>query len=191
MSQGAWRLGVTRMRTAMGDTEAGSRETPGEAGPVRLSHREGSWEDTGGGEGHSLERVHAKGHVHARAVRQEGSKRRLLEQPEDQDLVPGGTGRAGPGEPGQHPHPERKKHTPRQMERHTWRHTEVKTQRRRQRQIQGDGDTERQRQTVTHTQAGKGRERQSGAGEGPGHHTHARTHTRQTEGRQASADVTA
>lgn len=62
---------------------------------MRMSHREGSSEDTGGGEEHSLERVHAKGHVHARAVRQEGSKGCLLKQPEDQDLIPGGTGRAG------------------------------------------------------------------------------------------------
>lgn len=44
--------------------------------------------------GHSLERVHAKGHVHARAVGQEGGEGCLLKQPKDQDLVPGGTGRA-------------------------------------------------------------------------------------------------
>lgn len=42
--------------------------------------------------GHSLERVHAKGHVHAWAVGQEGSEGRLLKQAEDQDLIPGGTG---------------------------------------------------------------------------------------------------
>lgn len=43
--------------------------------------------------GHSLERVHAKGHIHAWAVGQEGSEGRLLKQAEDQDFVPGGTGK--------------------------------------------------------------------------------------------------
>lgn len=43
--------------------------------------------------GHSLERVHAKGHIHAWAVGQEGSEGRLLKQAEDQDLIPGGTGK--------------------------------------------------------------------------------------------------
>lgn len=38
---------------------------------------------------HSLERVHAERHAHARAVGQEGRQRRLLQQPENQDLVPG------------------------------------------------------------------------------------------------------
>lgn len=42
--------------------------------------------------GNSLERVHAKGHVHAWAVGQEGSQSRLLKQAEDQDLIPGSTG---------------------------------------------------------------------------------------------------
>lgn len=50
-----------------------------------------------GGPGHSLERVHAKGHVHAWAVGQEGSKGRLLKQAEDQDLIPGGTSETRPG----------------------------------------------------------------------------------------------
>lgn len=64
------------------------KETAGEVGLeshvgcVRMSHREGSWEDPGAGggerEGHSLERVHAEGHVHPRAVGQEGGERRLL-----------------------------------------------------------------------------------------------------------------
>lgn len=37
---------------------------------------------------HSLERVHSEGNVHARAVGEEGSQGGLLEQSEDQDLVP-------------------------------------------------------------------------------------------------------
>ena len=37
----------------------------------------------------SLEGVHPEGHVHPGAVGQEGSQGGLLEQPEDQDLVPG------------------------------------------------------------------------------------------------------
>lgn len=51
--------------------------------------------------GHSLERVHAKGHIHAWAVGQEGSEGRLLKQAEDQDLIPGdtGEGEARPGAP--------------------------------------------------------------------------------------------
>lgn len=77
----------------------GSAQRP----PVRASRGEGYPEDpgaggTGQGRGHSLERVHAKGHVHAGAVGQEGSQGCLLKQPEDQDLVPGDTGRAGPRE---------------------------------------------------------------------------------------------
>lgn len=39
---------------------------------------------------HSLEWVHAQRHAHARAVGQEGGQRCLLQQPEDQDLVPAG-----------------------------------------------------------------------------------------------------
>lgn len=90
----------------------------------RLLGRSWSWWGAGhpgGDEGHSLERVHAKGHVHARAVGQEGSEGRLLKQPKDQDLVPGGTGRARPKEPNRHSHPQRQKHTRRQMERQRWR----------------------------------------------------------------------
>ena len=49
-------------------------------------------------ERHSLERVHAKGHIHAWAVGQEGRQGRLLKQAKDQDLVPAGTVRAGPRE---------------------------------------------------------------------------------------------
>lgn len=103
-------------------TQRQDPETPGEVGPVKMSHREGSWSSgggPGGGEGHSLERVHAKGHVHARAVGQEGSEGCLLKQPKDQDLVPGGTGRAGAREPDQHPYPQRQKHTQRKTERQT------------------------------------------------------------------------
>lgn len=37
---------------------------------------------------HSLERVHSEGNVHAGAVGEEGSQGGLLEQSEDQDLVP-------------------------------------------------------------------------------------------------------
>lgn len=77
------------------DTKRGACGTaPGEM-PVGSSRGRESW----GREGHSLERVHAKGHVHAGAVGQEGSEGRLLKQAEDQDLVPGGTGRAGPSNP--------------------------------------------------------------------------------------------
>lgn len=39
-----------------------------------------------------LERVHAKGHIHAWAVGQEGSEGRFLKESEDQDLIPRGTG---------------------------------------------------------------------------------------------------
>ena len=86
----------------------GPRETPGEVRLVRMSCRGGSSEAPGarcGREGHSLERVHAEGHVHAWAVGQEGSEGRLLKQPEDEDLVPGGTGKAGPREPNPAPNP--------------------------------------------------------------------------------------
>lgn len=38
---------------------------------------------------HSLEGVHPEGHPHPRAVRQEGSQSGFLQEPEDQDLVPG------------------------------------------------------------------------------------------------------
>lgn len=44
---------------------------------------------------HSLERVHAQGHAHARAVGQEGRQRRLLQQPENQNLVPGEAKKGG------------------------------------------------------------------------------------------------
>lgn len=37
---------------------------------------------------HSLERVHPEGHIHAGAVREEGSESRLLKQAEDQDFIP-------------------------------------------------------------------------------------------------------
>lgn len=38
--------------------------------------------------GHSLERVHAQGHTHARAVGQKGRQRCLLQEPKNQNLVP-------------------------------------------------------------------------------------------------------
>lgn len=38
--------------------------------------------------GYSLERVHSEGNIHARAVREEGSQRRLLKQTKDEDSVP-------------------------------------------------------------------------------------------------------
>lgn len=50
----------------------------------------GAWEGT-----HSLERVHAERHAHARAVGQEGRQRRLLQQPENQNLVPGKAKKGG------------------------------------------------------------------------------------------------
>lgn len=67
--------------------------------------------------GHSLERVHAKGHIHAWAVGQEGSEGRLLKQAEDQDLIPGGTGEERLDL--EHPHtrlpdPQTQRQTPRQ-----------------------------------------------------------------------------
>lgn len=94
---------------------------------MRTSHRKGSSEDLElvawvlAGERHSLERVHAQGHIHARAIGQEGSEGCLLKQPEDQDLVPGGTGRAGAGEPAPAPPPHR--------DRGRWRDTETETKR--------------------------------------------------------------
>lgn len=141
-----------------GGHRGGVPRDPGRGGPVRMSHGEDpSWgpEAVGGGlgaEGHSLERVHAKGHVHARAVGQEGSQGRLLKQPEDQDLVPGGTGRAVPRPP-QPTH--RHRSAPRGRRtgrcRGTWTDRQNKTDpgRWRQRTIK----TERQRQGQTHRQA--------------------------------------
>ena len=108
--------------------------------PVRASHGEDSREDPGAGgtwqgRGHSLERVHAKGHVHAGAVGQEGSQGCLLKQPEDQDLVPGGTGRAGPRELEQAPPSHRDRGSAK------GRRTETDTETHR------DGDRKRERST--------------------------------------------
>ena len=44
---------------------------------------------------HSLEWVHAEGHTHARAVGQEGRQRCLLQEPKNQNLVPGKTKKGG------------------------------------------------------------------------------------------------
>ena len=96
------------------------------------------------GERHSLERVHAKGHVHAWAVGQEGRQGCLLKQAEDQDLVPAGTVRAGPSEahPASPPHRHRGTLTGRgretDRETHRWRQKEAV----RHRRVQGDGDSE-------------------------------------------------
>ena len=117
---------------------------------MTVFHCKGSWEGPGAGgtwkgERHSLERVHAKGHIHAWAVRQEGRQGRLLKQAKDQDLVPAGTVRAGPREAHPASPPHRHRGTPpgqterdRQGDTEGWKQKEAA----RHRWVQGDGDGE-------------------------------------------------